>query len=351
MPFQKLQRFFKIDQEKLRRSDRLGLLWLDVIMVILVVINLLLWIFDWSFQYDSFRFIIRSISEPFDAWYAVAIHPRASYLDLIFVAVFFTEFMFRWIRAIVLKRQSLWWFYPFTHWYDVLGMIPMNGTFKLLRLFRIFGMIFKLQRLGVIDLRSTQVYKLSKGVSDIFVEEVSDRVVVKVLDMVQAEIEKGGPVAEQIVRDVIKPREEVLANYLANRISEAIKLSYFQYRPELKEYVHKILSESIRENKEIDALRYLPGLGKVFQQMLDSAVSDITFNTIDKLMSDLADPNNTRGIKEITHGVIETFLDNEHPEQGMANYIMINTMVESLDVVKSHVMRKDWQENMEKKGS
>lgn len=349
MPFGKLKRFFSIDTEKLRRSDRLGLFWLDVVMILLVILNLSLFLFDWSFQFMSFRHVLELVSAPFVRWYAESIHPRASYLDLIFVGIFFAEFLFRWIRAIVRKTQALWWFYPFTHWYDVLGMLPMNGTFKLFRLFRVFGMIYKLQRLGVIDLRSTQAFKLGKNISDIFVEEISDRVIVRVLEMTQAELEKGGPVADEIVRDVIKPREAVLANYLTARISEAVRHTYTGNRADLKAYVHQIVGEAIKENKEVDALRYVPGLGRVFQQMLDSAVSDITFNTIDKLMSDLADPNNTRGIREVTHGVIETFLDHEHPDRETATYIVVNTMVESLDVLKKHVLRKEWQENMQKK--
>jgi hypothetical protein len=293
--------------------------------------------------------LVTQISTAFEQWYAVQVHPHAARYDLIFIAIFFAEFLFRWIRAIVLNKQSLWWFYPFTHWYDVLGMLPMNGVFKLLRFFRLSGMVYKLQRIGVIDLKSTQLYKMSRGVSEIMVEEISDRVVVKVLEMMQSEIRKGGPVANQVVREVIRPREDVLVDFLTNRISEAIDLSYKQYRPELKEYVHQVVGESIKENKEIQALRYIPGIGRIFQQMLDSAVSDITFNTIDKLMADLSDPENKRGIKEITHGLIETFLDENHPDREMANYMVINTMIESLDIVKEQVLRKEWQEKLENK--
>jgi hypothetical protein len=65
-------------------------------------------------------------------------------------------------------------------------------------------------------------------------------------------------------------------------------------------------------------------------------------------MSDLADPNNTRGIQVVTHGLIETILDQEHPDGETATYIVVNTMVESLDVVKKHVLRKEWQEKMQK---
>ena len=46
--------------------------------------------------------------------------------------------------------------------------------------------------------------------------------------------------------------------------------------------------------------------------------------------------------------MIETFLDNEHPDMETANYIMINTMVESLDIVKMQVLRKEWQEKLKK---
>ena len=147
----------------------------------------------------------------------------------------------------------------------------------------------------------------------------------------------------KIVNNVIKPKEEAIVNYLSNRVGEAMNISYTQYRHELKEYVEKIISEAILENDTVDKLRYIPGLGKIFQETLDKAVADVTFNTIDKLMKDIIDPENTRGVKEVTHGLIESFLDHTHPESQELNSMIVGIVYDSLEEVKLSVLMKEWK--------
>jgi hypothetical protein len=223
--------------------------------------------------------------------------------------------------------------------------IPILNGLNFFGFIRLFGLVYRLQRLGVFDLTKTFVFKQSAFVSEVVIEEVADRVIAKMLTMTQEEIQKGSPLLDKIVANVIKPKEDIIVNYLSNRIGEAMNLSYTQYRRELKVYVEKIISEAIHENDTVDALRYIPGLGKIFQEMLDKAVADITFNTIDKLMKDIIDPNNTRGIKEVTHGLLETFLDNRHPEGQELNTTIIQIINDAIEEIKQNVLQKEWKIN------
>jgi hypothetical protein len=163
------------------------------------------------------------------------------------------------------------------------------------------------------------------------------------ITMAQEEVQQGSPVIEKIVSNVIRPKEDAIVNYLSARISEAMKVAYSENRADLKEYVEKIISEAVKENKTVDSLRYIPGLGKIFQDTLDQAVGDITFKTIDKLMKDVADPQNTHGIKEVTHGLIQSFLDNNHPENDELKQMVISVINDSLEEIKRKVLIKEWK--------
>lgn len=339
----KVRRMFKIDMQKLRSADSSHLFWMDLTMLLIVFINLLYLFFGFLFQFQLFNSFIQHISLSFHDWYAAKIYPDVLKYDLVFVAIYIAELIFRWIRSIYRKKYDKWWFYPFVHWYDVIMCIPIINGLNFFGFIRLFGLIYRLQRLGVFDLTKTFVFKQSAFVSEVVVEEVADRVIAKMITMAQEEVQKGSPLVTKIVTNVIKPKEDAIVNYLTNRIGEAMNISYSQYRYELKIYVEKIISEAILENDTVDKLRYIPGLGKIFQETLDKAVADVTFNTIDKLMKDIIDPNNTRGVKEVTHGLIESFLDNEHPEGKELNNMIVGIVYDSLEEVKHAVLMKEWK--------
>ena len=346
--FDKVRRMFKIDVEKLRTADSSHLFWMDLMMLIIVVINLMYLFFGFLFQFSFFSATVHYFSAGFHDWYETQLFPYIFQYDLIFVGIYVAELIFRWIRSIYRKKYDSWWFYPFVHWYDVIMCIPILNGLNFFAVVRLSGLVYRLQRLGVFDLTKTFVFKKSAFVSEVVVEEIADQVIAKMLTMMQEEVQKGSPLVDKIVLNVIKPKEEVIVNYLSNRIGEAMNLSYTQYRIELKHYVEKIISESIHENQTVDALRYIPGLGKIFQEMLDKAVADITFNTIDKLMKDIINPNNTRGIKEVTHGLLETFLDSSHPEGQELNATIIAIVNDSIEEIKISVLQKEWKVNQKK---
>ncbi|MFN8295508.1 MAG: hypothetical protein U0T69_04895 [Chitinophagales bacterium] len=339
----KARRMFKIDMQKLRSADSSHLFWMDLTMLLVVAFNLLYLFFGFLFQYPFFDSFIHNISPDFHSWYGLKVFPYVLRYDIIFVLIYAAELLFRWMRSILRKKYDKWWFYPFVHWYDVIMCIPIINGFNFFGAVRLFGLIYRLQRLGVFDLTKTYVYKQSSFVSEVVVEEVADRVIAKMITMAQEEVQKGSPLVTKIVTNVIKPKEDAIVNYLTSRISEAMNVSYSQYRYELKLYVEKIISEAILENDTVDKLRYIPGLGKVFQETLDKAVADVTFNTIDKLMKDIIDPNNTRGVKEVTHGLIESFLDDSHDENKELNNMIVGIIYDSLEEVKHSVLMKEWK--------
>lgn len=338
----KIQSFFKIDFTKLR-ATRQGLpLFIDILMVILVIINLNLIFFDWSYSFASFRAVIEFISPTFNHFYGLKIHPNASFLDLIFVSIFITELLIRWSLAIYRKRYDKWFFYPFLHWYDVLGCIPMNGTFKLFRLFRIVGMTIRLNNLGIIDLKSTFFYKKGSKYIEIVAEEITDKVVSNVIKGVQVEVQKDNPLIQKIALRVFEPKKEQINEWLNKSISEMLTVVYFKHRNDLNQYLKSTVNKSLQENLEIQRISLIPVIGKQIKEALDSSISNITFNVIDNSIEDIAKTKNIPAINDITNYIIQQ-LEIDQSGNKELSALMKGIIVETLEMVKKQVEIKLWK--------
>lgn len=340
----KLQSFFSIDFAKLRATQQGLPLFIDILMVILVIINLNLIFFDWSYSFTSFKELIEFISPTFNHFYANKIHPNTSYLDLIFVTIFITELLIRWSIAIYQKRYNKWFFYPFIHWYDVLGCIPMNGTLKLFRLFRIVGMTIRLNNLGIIDLKSTYVYKKGAKYIDIVAEEITDKVVSNVIKGAQLEVQKDSPLIQKIALKVFEPKKEQINEWLNSSISEMLTVVYFKHRSDLNLYLKSIVTKSVNENQEIKRIAMIPGLGKQIKEALDSSISNITFNVIDNSIEGIAKSKNIPAINDITNYIIQQLEIDQSGDKELSD-LMKGIVVETLEMVKNHVEVKLWKIN------
>ncbi len=338
----KVRLFFTIDLDKLR-ATRQGLpLFIDILMVILVMVNLGLIFFDWSYTFPSFKSLVEFVSPAFNHFYATKIHPNTSFLDLIFVSIFLTELLIRWGLAIYRRSYNKWFFYPFVHWYDVLGCIPMNGTFKFFRLFRIFGMVIRLNNLGIINLKSTYIYRKSSKYIKLFIEEISDKVVSNVIEGVQDEIKKDSPLLQKITTQVLVPKKDQINQWLNDQISETVSLTYYKHRNDLYQYLQAIVQKSVYENPEIKRISLIPGIGKQIALALESSISNITFNVVDNAMEDMAKTKRIPAIEDITDHMLNS-LALDHAKNAELNDLMKEIAHDTLEMVKKQVEVKLWR--------
>src|SRR5690606_35931745 len=104
----------------------------DFVMLGLIVLNLAWLLFDTLFTSQFIQRWLLWLAPDFTLFYRDAVHPDFVFYDLIFVAIFLTEFFLRWLVAIRRGTYHRWFFYPFVHWYDLVGCIPV-GSFRWLR--------------------------------------------------------------------------------------------------------------------------------------------------------------------------------------------------------------------------
>jgi len=314
----------------------------DIAMIWLVVINLTYIVFEWSFNINFFNAFLQQILPTFHHWYDTHLHQNFYWYDMYFVAIFIAEFGIRWFLAVYHSRHSSWFFYPFIHWYDVLGCIPL-GSFRFLRIFRVGSMVLRLHKMGVINLKETYLFRIYVRYSAVVVEEISDRVVVNVLSGVQEEMKHGTPLVSKIIMEVIRPQKEVLVEWLSSRIKHASNQNYDRYQGQLKAYVDKKVANAVRGNSEVKDIAAIPLFGSTITSKLEKAVADITFAVIEGIMLDLSSQENSKVISELADVGMDMVLLEEEDEQ--LNEIAIDMVNKSIEIIKDQVKIKRWKEN------
>lgn len=327
-----------IKLSKLRNDVTPYYLVVDVFMIWLVVINLGWIIFDWMFSVPLIQQGLSFISKDFVNFYASKIHPNFFNYDLLFVAVFLTEFFIGWGVSIVKKRYSAWWHYPFFHWYDILGCIPA-GSFRFLRVLRVISLVIRLHRLGVMDLSNTAVYRFFYHYYSILVEEVSDRVVVNVLDGIKEEVAHGHSFQDRLIHDVLMPRNEVIVNEIVKRTESSSQRLLAMHQSTLRDYIAEVINQAMHANTEMKMINYVPIVGGLVNRQLDHAVGDIVANVVEQLIADLSSPH--------FYGLVQNYLleiMHDLSDRKGSDYQSIEIIQAVIDLLKEQVKVQRWKE-------
>lgn len=326
--------------QKIRKKEERLYFILDAVMIILLVINLFWIVFDWLFSYPALQTLMEGVSPVFTQWYGTSIHPRFILIDLAFVSVFLTEFVVRWIMAVRHRVYHRWFFFPFIHFYDLLGCIPVGG-FRFLRLLRIISITWRLQKNGIIDLGNTALFTFLSKYYRVLIEELSDRVTLNILGDLQDEVVHGGPVADRIVTDVLMPRKPDLVEWMSHRIGQVAAGNYERYSEDLRQYVEERINRAVENNRELARLDHIPLIGPALRTNIQDAVSDIVFHVINGMMQDLASERNRRLIDETTDILFDAILLPDDHER--LSPLMTDTIWQSLEVIKEHVRVQQWK--------
>lgn len=332
----------KLNYRNIHRDQNTFFLAIDFLMVGLIIFNLVWIVFDTLFTSEMIQQGVKWVSADFYSWYAEIIHPNFVMFDLIFVAIFLNEFFLRWMAAIHYKTYHRWFFYPFVHWYDLIGCIPV-GSFRWLRLLRIISILYRLQKLKIIDLTDTYPYQFVMKYYGVLVEEVSDRVVVNVLDGIQDELKSGTPVVDRIVREILMPRRREITDWLNYRIGDIVEKTYEDRTPEVRAYVRSLVSDAIDDNPDLKQVARVPMLGGRVSDLLEDIVSDLIYHILNQIIADVKGDQSTGLMYEMTDTVFDALADQKYGLQTFSSQIVLDI----LDVVKEEVKVQRWKEGEE----
>jgi len=325
-------------RENLRKSHETPWLVLDLVMLFVLLINMLWLIFDSLFETDAVQQLLQSISPGFVTAYQ-PIHENFLFVDLAFIALFLSEFVFRWIASVMRKEHARWYFFPFLHWYDLVGCIPLAST-RLFRFLRIFSIVYRLHKHKIIDLNRTALFRFITFYADVLVEELSDRIVVKVLSDAQRDIASGSPLIEDVKKQVIAPRMSIVSSWIAQTMNHLGQSIYDGEHGEvIREHVKQSVGKAVRSNAEVSTLSIVPFVGSTIENTLENAVTDIVTTSIINLLTDVDEAKVDRFIR---HGINEFT-----PDEQLLDQEMLMVVNECIELVKQHVSQKRWMEELE----
>ncbi len=324
----------------IRRQGQLGVFLVDLTMVLLLVVNLGFILFDSLLAFGWFGNALLAAAPDFTRWYYSTVAPHFLFIDLLFISVFLLEFLIRWGIAVWVKRHHRWFFFPFVHWYDLIGLVPLAG-FRILRLLRIVSIILRLQRVGAIDITSWLLLRTLIKYYGILIQELTDRVTINILSRLQGEARNGTPVLEHIIDEVVVPRQDDLVEWLSKRVEQSLGRNFDTYEAQLKRYVNHRLHTAIKVNRDVARMESIPVLGKQVRVTVEKTVTDIVNRVVSDTLQDLASVHNRIFVNEVVHIVFESIARSESDDK-LADTVVL-TITEAIDIVKKHVAIKQWQ--------
>lgn len=335
---------FKFDRQKLKESSQTSWVALDLFMVALVSLNLVFILFDSLYATSAVQGLFDDYLPAFSEFYGERIHEYFLFYDLIFIAIFLAEFCFQWVVAMRKQTYPRWYFYPFMRWYDLLGCIPI-GSFRMLRLLRLISLTVRLQKMGIIDLTDTRIWKFGEFYYNAFIDEVSDRVMIRTLDDFKREIEDETPITRDIITKVIAPQREKLVEHLSRRIGHIAQMSYDKHQDEIREYVDSVIADAVKANAGIRNLDRVPVVGRAVVNQLRASINDIVAEVVDRTVRDISAAENNRLVDESVTVLIDAILE-DHPELGDIGTRM---SIEAIELIKERVRVQHWKESLRRR--
>lgn len=316
--------------------ERMHLAW-DLVMVGLVMINLTLLVFDSLFLVPPLNAGFAALAPGLHAAYGETIHEHFFTIDLFFVAIFLLDVLIGWAVAIAERRYHRWFFYPFAHWYDVLGCIPLAGL-RWLRILRVFSLIYRLQRLGLIDVRRWSLFAMAIKYYNILLEELSDRVAIRLVGSVQDEIRHSDAFTRRISQEVLAPRKQQLVAEIAQRLEESLGGICEENRALIARYVSALVGRTLQENRELQRLRSLP-FGSQVANAMDNAISDVANQLVNEAITSLRSPEFRQLVKQFADVGVDTMLMTDTRTDRITEQVLIDT----LEILKQQIAVKQWR--------
>ncbi|SFJ79488.1 hypothetical protein SAMN05216194_106165 [Stutzerimonas kunmingensis] len=318
-----------------RRRDQLHAAW-EAFIVLLVCINLSLILFDSLFALQPVSAVLADLAPELHARYQQSVHANFQYIDLGFVAIFVLDVLLGWTVALFERRYARWYYYPFAHWYDVLGCIPLAGL-RWLRVLRVGALLIRLQRLGLIDMRGWAIYGLFSRYYYLLIEELSDRVMVRLFGRLQQEIGASDDLSRRLLQEVVRPRKQRLLNDISRRLQDMLETGYRDNRGAIEGYVSQLIHQALQNNPEMHNLRRLP-LGNRLASTLDDALSDIAARLLQGAVEGMRGPQ----FQALAGNLADEFFDAWVYQDENTDLALEELLVDVIEVLKQQVLDRRW---------
>ncbi len=313
---------------------------IDTGMLVILTVNLVWIVFDGLFGIALIQDGLEALSGRFVSFY-MPIHRNFFFYDMAFVSIYITEFLIQWVLAIKRDIYHRWFFYPFIHWYDIVGCIPVN-TFRFVRIFRVISILNGMQKMGWIDFRRSFAFRVLGKYYNIFTEEISDRVMVNVLGEMQSQVQQGSPVLDKIADQVIKSRKPEMVKWFSRKMQHVVAENYGNFKDDIRDYVDLRVRDAAKRSRELTIIRRtVPLVGGIAVKNIEKIVADVVFEIINGMVEDLSENN----LEELFDQVADILLGSllVKGEDQDLNRAVTEAMVQALEIIKDQVRVQQWK--------
>ena len=313
----------------------------DIFMVFIIVFNLFCLGMNFFLMSNIGEWFFNTIHLPnVLEFYRSYLHPWVITTEAWFIIFLITELAVRWAIAIVNKHHARWWFFPFIHWYEILAIIP---HLRFLRLFRAGIIAYRLHELGYKVVPDNIRIKAAFYYS-VIMEELSDRVVISVIDGVRQELETSTS-HKKIIHDLVDHHRQLFTVALSSLLQESLAKTLQEQQPMITKKVGIIVNKAIEDTPELtQLLRLIPLVGGRIEQQIQSIGQrlgeNVSIGLIEPFTAGSAH-NPNENYQLIAEKVSELNIDNHYLEE-----LVESVVFESLAAIRKQVKIKQWQQTL-----
>ena len=313
----------------------------DIVMLIAISIDLLLISIDAilmsNFSYSAAAWL--TIGDTL-SWYRDTLHDPLRTAGGFFTLFLIFELLVRWAIAIKRKVYYRWFFFPFVHWYEVLGCFPQ---LRALRLFRVVVIGRRLYQLGYQVLPQPWINRI-KFYINLLLEELSDRVILTTIHNFRQQLTDPKTHKSFIESTIARNRDEieaallsVLRQELAPKLQELATLTGGNV---LATEVGNAIEEGLANTPELRRyLRMIPIAGTLIESQLQHVGHNVGENVVYALNKRLLDPERLNALMvAIASGVAKIDTDNT-----ALNTLISSIIDDSLTEFEAQVKIQHWK--------
>ena len=259
-----------------------------------------------------------------------------------FITFLIVELLVRWLIAIINKHHARWFFFPFIHWYEILAISPY---LRFLRLIRAGVIAYRFHEMGH-KVIPDSIMKRVLFYYRVVMEELSDRVVITVIDGVIQELDTSSS-HKKIIHDLVDHHRDIFAKTVAEVLQESLATELNAQRHLITNNVGQIVSQAIQDTPQLtQLLRLIPIAGGMIENQIQNIGQQLGENITQGLIQPFTEgsPSNPNAMYQL----ISTKLSQLNIENQRLEQLVESVVYESLESLRKQVAVKQWQLEMNK---
>lgn len=323
----------------------------DIVMLIAIVVDLLLISIDIILMSS----LLTHVAEYLGMATAIHYYQQHFHQPLRTAGEFFTvflivELLLRWLIAIKKRHYYRWFFFPFVHWYEVLGCLPQFRALRLLRAFVIGRFLYKLgyQVLPQSWLDSAKFYY------EVVLEELSDRVILTAISNLRQQLADKQQ-AKAFIKDTFERNQVEIETALTALLKQALT-PYLQTRQAhndttamgeiLASEVGAAVQQGLANTPELRRyLKLIPIAGSLIEGQLLQIGQHVGENVVLALNKRLlAEQSLDKVVQQVVQGLIEI-----DPSSPQLEALITRIIDDALDGFEAQIRVQQWKHKQQLK--